>query len=142
MITREELNPHGYELSAAAQKNFDRLFTAINAVRTAYGKPMYVCSGLRSKEDQIQIYTDLNAGRKAGGMRPVAVPMNSAHMIYIAGACDIFDRSKDLWRWCIANMPVITAAGLYLEDGTMTSTWVHFQVVPPASGNRIFIPYK
>jgi hypothetical protein len=42
------------------------------------------------------------------------------------------------------NMQLLKETGLWLEHGNWThykgGTWVHFQIVPPLSGKRIFIP--
>lgn len=123
MITREELNPHNYTLTAIQQVNFDKLFIAINGFRTLYGHPMLVTSGVRSEADQARI------NPKAPG---------SAHVR--AAAVDISDPDGSLWGYCMDNMKLLETLGLYLEDKRSTPRWVHFQVYPPKSGNRVFLP--
>jgi hypothetical protein len=55
VITREEMNPKGYALTAEQEMNQQALFNAMNVIRAAYGKPMIVTSGVRSPEDQARI---------------------------------------------------------------------------------------
>jgi hypothetical protein len=128
MISRKELNPDDVKLTPEQQANFDRLYEAMNKIRVAYGRPMIITSGVRSIEDQKRI--DGAAGRKPR--------LGSKHLQ--AAACDVWDRDKKLWLWCLDNLPLLIDAGVYLEDKSATPSWVHFQVLPPASGNRIFLP--
>lgn len=129
MISLRELNPHEYELTSEQISHLQDLFVAINRVRQAYGKPMYVSSGVRSVDEQIRIYTVM-------GRTPA---LGSAHIK--AAACDIKDVDGELWNWCMANLHLLEEAGLYLEDKHYTPTWVHFQTIAPKSGNRIFKPW-
>lgn len=129
MITLQELNPHGYTTTVEIQNNLNILLERINKIRAAYGKPMRVTSGLRSEADQHRI----NPGAP-----------KSKHCI--GGACDILDDEVGtLWFWCINNLQILKDTGLWLEHGCYTHNtshgfWTHFQVLPPASGHRIFIP--
>lgn len=123
MISAKELNPHGYAATPEIQKNLDTLLERMNAVRTAYGKPMTVTSGLRSEADQVRI-------------NPSAP--KSKHLL--GAACDILDSDGSLKTWCKGNLALLATVGLWLEDFGSTPNWVHFQVLPPASGKRIFIP--
>lgn len=123
MITLKELNPRNRPLTADQSANLERLHAAINKVRSAYGKPMIVTSGVRSVEDQKRI-------------NPKA--MKSNHILGLA--CDIADADGELWAWCMDNIEILEDAGLYLEDKAATPTWVHFQAAPPKSGKRIFKP--
>jgi hypothetical protein len=123
VISRKELNPKDYVLTPKQAANFERLFTVMNEIRKAYGKPMIVTSGVRSEVDQARI------NPKAPG---------SAHIQ--AAACDISDADRDVWGWCMDNLPLLEHLGVYLEDKSHTPRWVHFQVIPPRSGNRVFLP--
>ena len=123
MISREELNPKGYTLTPEQAANFEKLYFAMNEFRKAYGKPMTVTSGVRSENDQARI------NPKAKG---------SAHVR--AAACDIADADKDVWGFCMDNIPLLEKLGLYLEDKSATPRWVHFQIYPPKSGRRVFLP--
>lgn len=128
MITLAELNLHQLTPSPEQEKNLSILLERMNVIRKAYGRPMLVTSGLRSIGDQTRI--DHSQGRKAR--------LKSNHLA--GAACDIWDRDRTLWNWCIDNMKLLEQVGLWLEDKSRTPSWVHFQIYPPASGNRIFLP--
>lgn len=77
---------------------------------------------------------------------PGAAPF-SHHMDAEAG--DVEDEDRDLAKWILANEdesrrvenPSHAAMiGLWFEDFRTTPTWVHGQIVPPHSLNRIYIP--
>lgn len=123
MISLDELNPKKYSLSEEQAKNLEKLHSAINKIRTAYGKPMLVTSGVRSEEDQKRI-------------NPKAPKSN--HLLGLA--CDIADKDGKLWNWLMVNLNLLEEAGLYLEHKSATPTWVHFQACPPKSGKRVFFP--
>lgn len=123
LVTREELNPHGYKLSPEQECNFALLHLAINVIRYECGIPFIITSGVRSKSDQQRI-------------NPKS--MNSAHTM--AAACDIADSDGRIWVWVIDNLDFVAENGVYLESRNYTPRWVHMQVVPPKSGNRIFLP--
>jgi len=72
------------------------------------------------------------------GATPNAAP-NSTHIG--AKACDIRDTpERELARWCLRNQDKLAAIGLWMEDPRWTPSWVHLQIVPPRSGNRVFVP--
>lgn len=110
------------DLSPEQHQNLLMLHGRINKVRMFYGVPMFVSSGYRSSEDN----------RVAGGAT------SSLHMV--CAAVDIKDSSGDLWQWLMKNLDFIKLHSLWLEDRRWTPTWVHFQIFPPKSGRRIFIP--
>lgn len=103
------------------------LIDRLSQVREAYGKPMIVTSGFRSEEDQRRIYANKDK-----------VPMRSAHLV--GAAADIADRDRNLAGFCYDNIKLLETIGLWCEDTTRTFTWVHFQIYPPASGSRFFLP--
>lgn len=123
MISAAELNPHNYDTSPEIAANLAELLDKINQVRAAWGKPMTVTSGLRSAADQQRI-------------NPSAP--KSKHMT--GQACDIADSDGSLASWVRANMKLMVSTGFWFEDFDHTIGWVHFQIVPPKSGNRVFIP--
>lgn len=110
-------------LAADIQGNLMTLLERINKVRDAYAVPMIVNSGLRTPE--------INAAT------PNAAP-NSWHMK--GAAVDIKDTDGALWAWCLDNLALLKELGLWLEDKKWTPTWTHFQIYPPKSGHRIFVP--
>ena len=106
MITEKELNPHNHPLTEEQKKNFPKLLEIMNKIRAKYGKPMIITSGLRSPEEQKKI--DLAAGRKPR--------MGSMHLR--GAACDVWDRDRHLFGWCMDNLKFLEELGVYLEDKT------------------------
>lgn len=123
MISKYELNPNNYPLTPEQQKNFERLYICINAIRIAYGKPLIITSGVRNTVDQQRINPKAPA---------------SKHLL--AAAADISDPKGELWDWMLKNLDFLKKLDVYLEAKSATPTWVHCQILPPKSGNRIFIP--
>lgn len=118
--------------SKEVQDNLLTLLERLSKIRSSYGKPMTVTSGLRTKEDQIRIY-------KAKGITDLSkIPMGSKHLV--GAAADILDLRQELQQWCIKNEKMLADVGLWCEKFDYTKTWVHFQCYPPKSGARFFIP--
>lgn len=63
---------------------------------------------------------------------------SSKHITAEAG--DVQDKNRQFAKWCLANLDKLEEIGLWMEDCRWTPTWVHLQIVPPKSGNRVFIP--
>ena len=123
----EELNPHNYPLTQDILVNLNDLIFKMSAIREALGRPMHVNSGLRSKEQQ----DSLVASGKS----------NAPTSKHLTGqACDIRSDNNGLQDWVKANVSLLETIGLWCEAFEATPTWVHFQSVPPKSGNRFFIP--
>lgn len=118
---RDELYPNDYTPDIST--NLDRLLVQINVVRTAWNKPMNVNSGWRPPS--------INAGTPGAAK-------NSAHCLGLA--VDISDTTNDLWNWVLQNLQLMKDLGFFFEDRRWTTTWVHFGLVAPKSGLRIFIP--
>lgn len=125
MISRSELNPNAYPLNLSQEANLTRLLVTMNKVRSEYGLSMIVTSGFRSAEDE----------RRIDPAHPESLHTRGA-------ACDIYDPDpqKRLWNWCVDNMSFLVEVGIWLEDRLYSPSHVHFQIYPPASGKRIFIP--
>lgn len=139
MISMSELNLKKYVLDEIQEHNLNDLLVKINKIRLAYNKPMVVSSGLRSREQQINIYR-MKAKNKEfpfenGIFDLKKVPLASKHLI--GAAVDIADNG-DLMEWCKSNIKTLEEVGLWVEEGTVG--WVHFQTQPPKSGNRFFRP--
>jgi uncharacterized protein YcbK (DUF882 family) len=127
MISLEELNKHHYATTPEIDSNLALLLERLNKVRMVYNQLMSVTSGLRSTEQQ----NSLIAQGKS----------NAPHSKHLTGqAADIYDPSGLLKRWIKDNIALIETIGLWMEDFSFTPNWVHFQSVPPLSGNRFFIP--
>ena len=123
MISPKELNPNQYPVDHETAGNLATLHFRINQVRREWGKPMIVTSGLRSQADQTRI-------------NPKA--SKSKHLI--GAACDISDPKGELAAWCLANEKRLAEIGLWMEHPSVTKTWMHFQILPPKSGKRFFLP--
>lgn len=61
-----------------------------------------------------------------------------------AQAVDIQDTpDRALARWCLRNLDALDEAGVWMENPQWTGgndPWVHWQLVPPKSGKRVYIP--
>ena len=84
-------------------------------------------------------------GHINSGWRPPAInqatvgaAQHSKHMLALA--CDLLDPNGTIDHYCLENSDVLARIGLWLEDPRSTPGWCHLQIVPPASGNRIFLP--
>jgi uncharacterized protein YcbK (DUF882 family) len=134
MITIDELlsNQASFDsLDKKVQDNLKELHKRINIVRLAYGKPMIVTSGLRTLKHHLEIYA-----RK--GIYPPKVPMKSNHLS--GRAVDFSDADGKLKAWVKENIKLMEEIGLWLEDFSATKNWCHFQINPPKSGKRFFMP--
>lgn len=136
MISLKELNPKNFPLDKTQAANLIVLHEKINLVRTAYGKPMTVTSGFRSKEDHIRIYREI-AQRKHVELEAFRIPMGSAHLK--GCAVDIADPDGSLMQWCRDNVALLVELELWIEDDVATPR-VHFQTYAPKSGSRFFKP--
>ena len=65
---------------------------------------------------------------------------NSKHMT--GQACDLSDDDEKLDGWCLLaeGRAALERIGLWQESPPSTPRWAHLQIVPPKSGNRVFIP--
>lgn len=127
MISLKELNPHKYQTNREIDYNLNVLLERMNTVRAAYGKPMVVTSGLRSESQQQQL---IKEGKSTA--------TKSNHLM--GKACDIKDSDGRLADWIKKHIDLMIQIGLWFEDFDYTEGWVHFQIVPPKSGKRFFIP--
>jgi len=128
----KELNPNNYPVTPEIAQNLEALLRALNVVRKAWGQPMTVTSGLRSREHQIEVY------RLKGITDLSKIPLQSAHLT--GQAADILDLNGSLGEWLKNNIEVLIECELYVEHLDFTRGWAHLQTRPPASHNRFFIP--
>jgi len=112
-----------YPLDGTMQVNLEKLLKAVNKFRAVYGKPLKVTSGYRPAA--------INATVKGAAKK-------SNHMICLA--VDFEDRDGKLAEYCLKNLKLLEEFGIWIEDPMFTKGWVHMQVVPPRSGNRVFQP--
>lgn len=113
------------EIKANAQRTVDKVNELITIAESLDGIVIdTVASGWRPKSvnDKTQ-----NAGKSSKHISALAVDLKDT-------------ANRALAKWCIMNQPELVRIGLWMEDPRWTPTWVHFQIVPPASWNRIYIP--
>lgn len=123
MISLTELNSHGYPTTPEIDKNLAELLARLNQVREAYGIPMTVTSGLRDLAQQMAVNPKAPQSKHLTGQ-----------------AADILDMDRKLRAWVEAHMDLMAEIGFWFEDFDHTPGWVHFQIVPPKSGKRVFLP--
>ena len=117
-----------YPLTKEMEANLEQLIKAVNAIRAAYGKPMYVSSGYRPGA--------FNSA--AGGAK------KSAHMI--CKAVDFKDPNGELDKWCDQNQDLLESLGLWQEHPEATKGWCHLDINirpikdRPGCGKRQFKP--
>lgn len=63
---------------------------------------------------------------------------NSAHLT--CEAVDISDPDGKLGKFIMENQWLLSLANVYMEDPSRTPTWVHLQIRPTKSNNRVFKP--
>lgn len=125
MISAKELNEHGYATTPEIDANLAILLTRLNIIRTAWGRPMTITSGLRSEAQQEAL---IAAGKS-----------NAHHSKHLIGAAaDIADDDGSFYDWCRANEELLEQARLWCEE--RQGNWQHFQIYPPMSGKRWFSP--
>ncbi len=122
MITRQMLNPHRVYETDEINLNLKELEHRLNLL-IEYGAPItIVTSGLRSEADQARI-------------NPSAP--KSKHLV--GAAADIASDGM-LHNWVVNNIAALEKTKLWCEDPSCTKGWIHFQIYPPRSGKRFFIP--
>lgn len=136
MISENEITGD-QEILEIYKSDLKILLERINIIRKSYGKSMIVTSGFRSWYHHTEIY------RKKALKRGVPfyidqVPKKSKHLY--CQAVDIGDADGELKKWVLNNIELLEKTGLWCEDFSVTKTWVHFQIYPPASGKRFFMP--
>ncbi len=81
------------------------------------------------------------SGSTLGGFRPQTTAVGAAKSNHKKGlAVDLYDPKKEIGAWCLANKSILAEFDVYIEHPDYTNGWCHMQVVPPASGKRVFIP--
>jgi hypothetical protein len=111
------------ELTVELRRNADETVAKANRLLAAFGHLRSVNSGWRPAAINAQVP---NASKK------------SKHMI--CQAIDLNDDDGSLDAYCMANQGLLAQIGLWLEHPDSTPKWCHVQIIPPASGNRVFPP--
>jgi hypothetical protein len=123
-----------YKESDIAPKHLDNLkilHARMNKVRNLYAKPMVPTSIYRTLDDHLRIYRQLGITDKS------KIPMKSKHLS--GEAIDIHDPKGELMDWCKNNIKALEEIELWCEEPDDKKR-VHFQIVPPRSGKRFFLP--
>lgn len=135
MITLEDYlmgRDKKYPLDEEQERNARITLDRVNMLLDHFREDRKVTSGYRPKE--------INA------LTPGASP-GSKHIT--CEAIDLADDDRRFGNWCMENLPWLSAYGLWMEhlaytvevkDSGRVVYWVHLQIVPPKSGNRVFIP--
>jgi len=114
------------DLTDEQKKNVLVLHERINKLRTAYGKPLRVNDGVRRVQD-----TPKNGAAKSKHIIGAAIDLDD-------------DDAGTLWKWVFANRTLLAEIGLWIEHPCWTHcdgmSWMHFQILPPSSGRRFFVP--
>jgi hypothetical protein len=114
---------HGAELTEGLRRNAEVTVARANALLERACLACMVNSGWRPHAVNARI--------------PNASP-RSRHLT--CEAIDLADPDDRLDAWCLANLDVLAAIGLWLEHPDATPGWCHVQIVPPRSGRRVFEP--
>ena len=131
MVTIQELlgKIKFVDISAELQSNIKDLYEKINKVRTAFGKPMVVTSGYRSKDHHIAVYKSL-AKQRGQQFDEKKIPWGSKHLT--CQAVDISDPDGSLFKWVKDNETLMVEIGLFMEEADDQKR-VHFQTKPYGS---------
>lgn len=119
MITRDEILK-GQVIPQEFEANLAALLERLNKFRLMYGKPMVVTSGYRTPAHN----------KKIGGAKW------SRHCVCMAA--DFADQNQDIKNWVKDNPNVLEDCDLYMEDPSVTPTWIHLDIMPRKT--RIFKP--
>jgi len=117
---RDKLYPKEY--NKTIELNLFKTIQAVDEFLKDYTGTIVVTSGWR---DQIS--------NKAAGGAP-----SSKHTT--GEAIDIQDKNGELRKYVLANLEKAVELGIFFEDMRWTPIWIHFQIVQPKSGKRIYIP--
>lgn len=127
------------DLSSEIVGNINTLIPRINQLLEKFGQKKDVNSGLRLLLNHLETYKKINEDRKAKGLSEIPVPMGSKHLV--GAAIDLEDKDRTLTQFCMDHLDLLQDLGLWMENPSYCSTWVHLQIFPPKSGNRVFNPY-
>jgi len=100
------------------------------------------CIILLNRLNDAFFFLKINSAKINSGWRPsdynkmIGGAKNSLHIT--AQACDIADGQRTLS--VVLTDKVLEKCNLWIEDPAYTKSWIHFQIVPPKSKRRKFIP--
>lgn len=115
-----------HEIPIAHQNNLTVTAERMSVLASNCPYPIKINDGYRRPQDQ-----------------PKNAALGSLHLVGAAMDADDDDTAY-LWRWTFGNLDLLQKIGLWIEDPRWThghaGTWMHYQIFPPRSGNRIFVP--
>lgn len=106
----------------------------------------FLAEALASKLVDLERHPE-NGAFVSSGWRPPQVNSTTkgaaprSHHIF-GRAIDLYDPDGDLDSWATSDdgLSALKSIGLWLEHPSKTPGWCHIQIVPPRSGNRVFMP--
>jgi hypothetical protein len=125
MYKVEDFNEHNYPTNEEIDKNLKILCDRINALCEAFGKYPFVTSGLRSEAQQNGLIADGKSNSK-----------KSKHLM--GAAADLFDPDGKFKQWVSEHLDIAEQIGLWFEQFDKCPNWIHCQILPPNSGNRVY----
>jgi hypothetical protein len=131
----KDLNPRNFATDDVVDQNLAILAERLSQLEVHCLRVFKITSGLRDMADHQRIYAALNAKNRVEGKPEVKVPIASKHLY--GQAADVSDHDGSLYDWCVTNEAILAKVGLWLEVKDSEKR-VHFQIVPPKSGNRFF----
>lgn len=139
MIRLIELNPLNVPMDKETWWNLLYHLHIMNEIRYYWGQPMICTSGIRSKEQHLEIYKGINKDREADGLPPIIPPAKSPHLIGCAS--DWADSDGHLFFFLADHPDLMEELDIYVEYRSHTPNHCHIQTIPPKSGKRFFHPY-
>lgn len=118
LMGRDKITPLTEHMKADSASMVEKA----NLLLTAFGSYRKVNSGYRPE----LINSTIHKAAK-----------HSNHII--CRACDLDDVDGRLDFFCMTHQAQLKEIGLWLENPIGTPGWCHVQIVPPKSGNRVFI---
>lgn len=82
----------------------------------------------------------VNSGWRPRGINAALANASPRSKHLTCQAIDLGDDDDALDAWCLRNLAALEEIGLWLEHPDATPGWCHVQIVPPASGRRVFEP--
>ena len=86
------------------------------------------------------ICTKVSSGWRPDGVNSATKNAAKGSNHLTAKACDLYDPDRKLAQWMITNKSNLSLCTLWSEDPRWTPTWLHLQILPPASGKLVYIP--
>lgn len=130
-----------YQVPHEHYLNLTTLIVRVSKIEEAFQELFTVTSGYRTWTIHKRIYNLLNDNRLIRGLPEIPIPLSSRHLT--GEAVDISDPDMKLATFIKTNMHLLELNQLWCEDPKYTDApnpWVHFQIKPPRSGKRFFIP--